>query len=339
MIAADKEHAEKLADRLARIAGERPEIVTSDAPDASARIARFAAGTGTLARVGADGLRGRRRPAPARRRLRHERAHGAVLPPGRRPLHPPHARRRAHQMSHLFLPSDPTLKRLAGQIEEERNHALVAKPEGEAIERGERGEPGDPFHALSSSARRDEDVLRTTAPGDALQLFAEADPGALAGAGRVRRRHHRHHDRDDPRLGTLAPRRRDRLREARAPARGAPQPRRHDRPPHRRGAPRDQRAHQPRRRRAVGRQVDRGAAREGQQLLEREAAGAASVARHGRAARVARRHGRDARHPGRRPARDPRLADPARRRRARSSSASPRGARRSPACAPTRGPR
>ena len=47
VIAADKEHAEKLADRLARIAGERPDIVTSDAPDASARIARFAAGTGT----------------------------------------------------------------------------------------------------------------------------------------------------------------------------------------------------------------------------------------------------------------------------------------------------
>ena len=75
VVATDKEHAEQLAERLARIAGERPEIVTSDAPDASARIARFAAGIGPLARVGADGLRGRRRPAPARRRLRdHARA-------------------------------------------------------------------------------------------------------------------------------------------------------------------------------------------------------------------------------------------------------------------------
>ena len=45
VIAADKEHAEALAERLARVAGERPEVVTSDAPDASARIARFAAGT------------------------------------------------------------------------------------------------------------------------------------------------------------------------------------------------------------------------------------------------------------------------------------------------------
>ena len=47
VIAVDKEHAERLADTLARIAGERPEIVTSDAADASARIARFAAGSGT----------------------------------------------------------------------------------------------------------------------------------------------------------------------------------------------------------------------------------------------------------------------------------------------------
>src|SRR5215212_5476052 len=47
VIAADKEHAEALAARLEAVAGERPEVVTSDAPDASARIARFAAGTGT----------------------------------------------------------------------------------------------------------------------------------------------------------------------------------------------------------------------------------------------------------------------------------------------------
>ena len=47
VIAADKEHAEALAERLAPLAGERPDVVTSDAPDASARIARFAAGHGT----------------------------------------------------------------------------------------------------------------------------------------------------------------------------------------------------------------------------------------------------------------------------------------------------
>ena len=41
VIAIDKEHAERLADRLGRITGERPDVVTSDAPDASARISRF----------------------------------------------------------------------------------------------------------------------------------------------------------------------------------------------------------------------------------------------------------------------------------------------------------
>ena len=44
VLAIDKEHAERLAERLAPIAGERPEVVTSDVPDASRRIARFAAG-------------------------------------------------------------------------------------------------------------------------------------------------------------------------------------------------------------------------------------------------------------------------------------------------------
>jgi superfamily II DNA or RNA helicase len=185
VIAADKEHAEKLADRLARIAGERPDIVTSDAPDASARIARFAAGTGTwlvsvlMVSEGVDvpRLRVGVYATSARTELFFRQVVGRFI---RRTPEP------RHQMSHLFLPSDPSLKRLAAQIEEERNHALVAKPEGEAIERGERGDPGDPFRALSSSARRDDDVLRTTAPGDALQLFAEAAPApspALAAFG------------------------------------------------------------------------------------------------------------------------------------------------------------
>src|SRR5215204_1890011 len=185
VIAADKEHAEKLAGRLARIAGERPEIVTSDAPDASARIGRFAAGSGSwlvsvlMVSEGVDvpRLRVGVYATSARTELFFRQVVGRFI---RRTPAP------RHQMSHLFLPSDPSLKRLASQIEEERNHALVAKAEGEEIERGERGDPGDPFHALSSSARRDDDVLQTTAPGDALQLFAEASPApspALAAFG------------------------------------------------------------------------------------------------------------------------------------------------------------
>jgi hypothetical protein len=86
------------------------------------------------------------------------------------------------QMSHVFLPSDPRLKTLATQIEEERNHALVLKPVAEeTAERAERTGNGEAFKALWSSARRDDDVLQTTQPGDALQLFADPAPSpALA---------------------------------------------------------------------------------------------------------------------------------------------------------------
>ena len=185
VIAADKEHADRLADRLARIAGERPEIVTSDAPDASARIARFATGSGTwlvsvlMVSEGVDvpRLRVGVYATSARTELFFRQVVGRFI---RRTPAP------RNQMAHLFLPSDPTLKRLAGQVEEERNHALVAQPEGEAVERGERGEAGEAFRALWSSARRDDDVMQTTAPGDALQLFAEAAPApspALAAFG------------------------------------------------------------------------------------------------------------------------------------------------------------
>jgi superfamily II DNA or RNA helicase len=176
VIAADKEHAEKLANRLGRITGERPGVVTSDAPDASQRIQRFASGSGAwlvsvlMVSEGVDvpRLRVGVYATTARTELFFRQVIGRFI---RRTPAP------RDQMSHVFLPSDPTLKRLAVQIEEERNHALVLEPKGEPVaERGERADPADPFHALWSSARRDDEVLQTTQPGEALQLFAEAGP-------------------------------------------------------------------------------------------------------------------------------------------------------------------
>jgi superfamily II DNA or RNA helicase len=175
VVAIDKEHAERLAARLARITGEPPAIVTSDAADASHRIQRFAAGAGSwlvsvlMVSEGVDipRLRVGVYATTARTELFFRQVVGRFI---RRTPTP------REQMSHLFLPSDPALKRLAAQIEEERNHALALQPEGEAVERGERGETEDVFRALWSSARRDDDVLQTTQPGEALQLFAEAAP-------------------------------------------------------------------------------------------------------------------------------------------------------------------
>jgi superfamily II DNA or RNA helicase len=179
VVAIDKEHAERLAARLARIAGEPPEIVTSDAPDASARIQRFAAGSGSwlvsvlMVSEGVDipRLRVGVYATSARTELFFRQVVGRFI---RRTPVP------KDQMSHLFLPSDPTLKALATRIEEERNHALSLEPAGEAVERAERTEPDEAFRALWSSARRDDEVLQTTQPGEALQLFAEAAPEAPA---------------------------------------------------------------------------------------------------------------------------------------------------------------
>jgi superfamily II DNA or RNA helicase len=182
VVAGDKAHADQLANRLAAITGERPEVVTSDAADASRRIHRFAAGSASwlvsvlMVSEGVDipRLRVGVYATSARTELFFRQVVGRFI---RRTAAPP------EQMSHLFLPSDPALKRLAAQIEEERNHALVLEAAGEpAAERGERTEAGEAFRALWSSARRDEDLLRTTQPGEALPLFADAAPPPPAAA-------------------------------------------------------------------------------------------------------------------------------------------------------------
>ena len=183
VVAIDKEHAEKLAARLARITGERPDIVHSDAADASARIARFSAGSAPwlvsvlMVSEGVDvpRLRVGVYATNARTELFFRQVIGRFI---RRTPAP------REQMAHVFLPSDPRLKKLAVEIEEERNHALVldTAPVEEVAERAERTETGEAFRALWSSARRDEDVLQTTQPGEALQLCAEPAPPAASPA-------------------------------------------------------------------------------------------------------------------------------------------------------------
>ncbi len=178
VVAADKEHAERLADRLGGITGTRPPVVTSDAPDASDRIARFASGADPwlvsvlMVSEGVDipRLRVGVYATAARTELFFRQVVGRFV---RRTLTP------SRQMSYLFLPADRRLKALAVQIEEERNHALQMKPDEEtpAVERAEPVTDDNGFHALWSSARPDDDVLRTTEPGDPLSLFGEASSG------------------------------------------------------------------------------------------------------------------------------------------------------------------
>src|SRR6185369_17974897 len=97
--------ADKLADRLHRITGERPDIVHSDAADASARIARFSSGTAAwlvsvlMVSEGVDvpRLRVGVYATTARTELFFRQVIGRFV---RRTPAP------ARQMSFLFLPSD-----------------------------------------------------------------------------------------------------------------------------------------------------------------------------------------------------------------------------------------
>ncbi len=217
VIAADKEHAELLAARLARITGDRPPVVTSDDPNASARIARFAASrepwlvSVLMVSEGVDipRLRVGVYATPARTELFFRQVVGRFVrrTPGR-----------GEQMSWVFLPSDPKLKALAATVEQERRHALAPEELGELgelgetpPERAERGELDEAgFHALSSTGRLD-DLLLTSQPGAQLGLFGGPPPPPVAPAA--------------PAAGAAAPSRppeetsyeqRERLREERA---------------------------------------------------------------------------------------------------------------------------
>jgi superfamily II DNA or RNA helicase len=176
VVAIDKLHATRLAAQLERIAGEPPLLVTSDEPDASQRIARFAGGTQRwivsvlMVSEGVDipRLRVGVYATTARTELFFRQVVGRFI---RRSPAP------RHQMSHLYLPSDLTLKALAARIEEERNHAIELRPalaDGELDQVPERrpSEPGAVFEALSSDARPDAEIL----VGENLQLFGDPEP-------------------------------------------------------------------------------------------------------------------------------------------------------------------
>ena len=175
LVASDQRHARAIAARLGAICGEEPEIVMSDEPEASARIARFSAGgqrwlvSVLMVSEGVDipRLRVGVYATAARTELFFRQVVGRFVrrTPGA-----------GGQMSYLLLPADAKLKRLAAQIEEERRHALNLMPSEEpeeAIERAERVPVGEGFEVLSSGgAQLDSPILSETT----LQLFATDEP-------------------------------------------------------------------------------------------------------------------------------------------------------------------
>lgn len=179
VIASDQDHARAIAARLGAISGEQPELVMSDEPGASRRIADFAASdrrwlvSVLMVSEGVDipRLRVGIYATAARTELFFRQVVGRFIRATPKPR---------RQMSYLLMPADPRLKALAHEIELERRHALVLEPDGEEEEdlefdqpEPERGEPGGGFAALSSGdAELDEAIMSETA----LQLFPTEDP-------------------------------------------------------------------------------------------------------------------------------------------------------------------
>lgn len=176
VIASDQDHARAIAARLTSISGERPELVMSDEPGASRRIAEFASSdrrwlvSVLMVSEGVDipRLRVGVYATAARTELFFRQVVGRFIraTPGPR-----------RQMSYLLMPADSRLKALAHEIELERRHALDLSPTVEEDEVDdsprERGEPGDRFAALSSGdAELDEAIMSETT----LQLFPTEDP-------------------------------------------------------------------------------------------------------------------------------------------------------------------
>jgi superfamily II DNA or RNA helicase len=174
VIASDQEHARAIAARLESVADERPELVMSDEPGASRRIADFAASdrrwlvSVLMVSEGVDipRLRVGVYATAARTELFFRQVVGRFIRTTPRPR---------RQMSYLLMPADPRLKAIAREIELERRHALDLSPgadeeEGEEMDDfgPEPGEPGGGFAVLSSGdAELDEAIMSETA----LQLF------------------------------------------------------------------------------------------------------------------------------------------------------------------------
>jgi superfamily II DNA or RNA helicase len=179
VIASDQEHARAIAARLGSIAGQPPELVMSDEPGASRRIADFAASdrrwlvSVLMVSEGVDipRLRVGVYATAARTELFFRQVVGRFIRTTPRPR---------RQMSYLLMPADPRLKALAHEIELERQHALDLSPGAEEEETEEfddpAPEPDDPgagFAVLSSGvAELDDAIMSETA----LQLFPTEDP-------------------------------------------------------------------------------------------------------------------------------------------------------------------
>ncbi|MBS1878394.1 MAG: DEAD/DEAH box helicase family protein [Actinobacteria bacterium] len=216
VIASDQDHAREIAARLGPIAGEQPELVMSDEPGASRRIAEFAASdrrwlvSVLMVSEGVDipRLRVGVYATAARTELFFRQVVGRFIRTTPRPR---------RQMSYLLMPADSRLKALAHEIEAERRHALDLSPGAEEDEEiddsaPERREPGNGFAALSSG---DAELAGAIMSETTLQLFPTEDPAPAARKAAPARSTAAPEDREPERESAYAARERMRAERAR----------------------------------------------------------------------------------------------------------------------------
>ncbi|MDQ1683337.1 MAG: hypothetical protein QOC82_74 [Frankiaceae bacterium] len=155
VLASDQEDARAYADIVAKVTGERPAVILSDDPKASAKIGRFTESDERIAvcvRMISEGVDVPRAACLAwmtsyRTPLFFAQAVGRVV-----------RARAAHESATVFLPAVRPLLALAAELEAERNHVIPPPAPGadlfdaDDLERPEPTGVGDGYEALESEA-------------------------------------------------------------------------------------------------------------------------------------------------------------------------------------------
>jgi superfamily II DNA or RNA helicase len=155
VLASDQEDARAYADIVAKVTGERPAVILSDDPKASAKIGRFTESDERIAvcvRMISEGVDVPRAACLAwmtsyRTPLFFAQAVGRVV-----------RARAAHESATVFLPAVRPLLALAAELEAERNHVIPPPAAGtdlfdaDDLERPEPTGVGDGYEALESEA-------------------------------------------------------------------------------------------------------------------------------------------------------------------------------------------
>ncbi|MBV9096980.1 MAG: DEAD/DEAH box helicase [Frankiaceae bacterium] len=155
VLASDQDDARAYADIVAKVTGERPAVILSDDPKASAKIARFTSSGERIAvcvRMISEGVDVPRAACLAwmtsyRTPLFFAQAVGRVV-----------RARGPHESATVFLPAVRPLLALAAELEAERNHVIPPPAPGadlfdaDELERPEPTGVGDGYEALESEA-------------------------------------------------------------------------------------------------------------------------------------------------------------------------------------------